>query len=351
MHLLLSPPEDASHLAAEAKRACPTATIEARDDGLLLAKALGPAMDRLPHLVFARQTLPAAVLVGGASIRGWAESLFEALSAALPEGQPWRLHVVPHFGVTDRAAGERRCELIREALRERLQKRRRQLLRALEDTTNPFTERHSLVQLLLTAPDRGFLSIAVAPAPWQQRHLVSPFPRGEITPASDKTAPSRAFAKLLEAELRLGRAIHGGETCVDLGASPGSWSYVALQRGAQVTAVDRAPLRDDLMRHPRLRFERGDAFGFAPATPVDWLLCDVIAAPDRSIDLVTKWVTRGWCRRFVVTIKFKGATDYARLEALKSALPAHCDEFLLKRLCANRNEACAAGVVRQDHRP
>ena len=90
---------------------------------------------------------------------------------------------------------------------------------------------------------------------------------------------SRAFAKLAEAELRLGRRIAARDTCVDLGASPGSWTYVAVRRGARVTAVDRADLREDLMQHKNVRFERGDAFRFEPASPVDWLLCDVQRFP------------------------------------------------------------------------
>ncbi|HEY6168762.1 MAG TPA: SAM-dependent methyltransferase, partial [Verrucomicrobiae bacterium] len=203
----------------------------------------------------------------------------------------------------------------------------------------------SLVQLLLTAPDCGWISVAPAPMPFQFRRVMSPFPKGEIPMASDKAAPSRAFAKLVEAEQRMGIRIDPGETCVDLGASPGSWSYVAIQRGARVIAVDRSPLRDDLMRNPRLTFHPGDAFKFTPDVPPDWLLCDVIAAPERSIELLLDWIRPRRARRFVVTIKFKGHGDYAQLERLKHALPPLCDEFFLTRLCANKNEACAFGVV------
>jgi 23S rRNA (cytidine2498-2'-O)-methyltransferase len=92
---------------------------------------------------------------------------------------------------------------------------------------------------------------------------------------------------------------------VDLGAAPGSWTYLALNRGAHVTAVDRSPLRQDLMNHPRLRFMRGDAFQFKPPLPVDWLLCDVVAAPERSAELLLRWLRNRWCRHFVVTLKLK----------------------------------------------
>jgi 23S rRNA (cytidine2498-2'-O)-methyltransferase len=132
---------------------------------------------------------------------------------------------------------------------------------------------------------------------------------------------------------------------VDLGASPGSWSYVAIQRGASVIAVDRSPLRDDLMRNPRLRFHQGDAFKFKPDAPVDWLICDIIAAPQRSIDLLLEWLRERQMRHFVVTIKFKGTEEYPLLAQLKSLAPPLCADFRVTRLCANKNEVSAFGSV------
>jgi 23S rRNA (cytidine2498-2'-O)-methyltransferase len=296
-----------------------------------------------PILAFARQTLPDASEAQRESIKAWADLLFQSVMDRLPEDQPWQLHVTPHYG--GQGAGSHRCDLILSGVRERLQKRRRQRLRHWTPPGSAFTPTASLIQLALTAPDRGWLSIASAPLPHQLRAIVSPFPAGDIPVASDKAAPCRAFAKLVEALQRLGRTIQPGETCVDLGACPGSWSYVALRSGAQVIAVDRSPLREDLMRDPRLEFRRGDAFAFVPERPVDWLLCDVIASPSRSIELVHDWVKRRLARRFVVTIKFKGTTDYAALDTLKATLPALCREFRLTRLCANRNEACVFGEV------
>jgi 23S rRNA (cytidine2498-2'-O)-methyltransferase len=100
------------------------------------------------------------------------------------------------------------------------------------------------------------------------------------------------------------------------------------------------------MRHPGVQFQQGDAFKFAPKQPVDWLVCDVIAAPERSIDLVLEWARRRWARQFVVTIKFKGTEDYPQLDRLIGALPEVSDDWRLTRLCANKNEACALGTVR-----
>lgn len=300
-----------------------------------------------PHLpafaAFARQTLPDSQAVQAASVNAWADAILEAIVGVLPDPHPWRLHLWPAYG--EGRAGANRCTLIRAALTERLKKRRRALLRSLEESTAPFTPATSLVQAVLTTPDAGLLSVCTAPQPHERRALISTFPAGALPQAIDKQAPSRAFAKVVEAELRLGERLQAGQTCVDLGASPGSWSHVALQRGTRVTAVDRSPLREDLMRHPRLRFHQGDAFKFRPETPVDWLLCDIIAAPQRSIDLLLDWLSAGLMRRFLVTIKFKGNEEYGLLAALKTQAPTLCHDFRLTRLCANKNEVSAFGRV------
>lgn len=342
MHLFLSAGESERFLADELQRTVPGAAPAVIAPGLLRTDFSLAGQENL-LLAFARQILPEAMEMKAPSINAWSEKLFATVTERLPEQQPWHLHLAPHYGAA--GAGQNRCELIQERLIELLRKKRRHLLRALVKEPQPFSPPHSLVQLLLTGPEEGFLSVAMAPLPFAWRRLLSPFPKGEVPIAEDKAAPSRAFAKLVEAELRLGRRITAGESCVDLGASPGSWSYVALQRNATVLAVDRSPLREDLMRHPRLKFHQADAFKFRPDAPVDWLLCDVIAAPQRSIDLVLDWVRERQARRFVVTIKFKGHDEYAVLDSLKAALPPRCEEFYLSRLCANKNEVCVSGEV------
>jgi 23S rRNA (cytidine2498-2'-O)-methyltransferase len=408
MHLLLWAGDSAAELNSELKQAFPELpAAEGRqaqgvpklilDPGLTRAVRANAAAtlveaefqivagQRLPHLAFARQMLPEARPVRAESIRAWATRLFEAIGDVLPDDQPWSLHIEPHYDTPtahrigarawhsakrgwrvegrglsgpaetsetkqpDAAAGRHRCRLIGEALVELLQRKRRHLLRQLHREPALFTARHSLVQLLLTAPEAGFLSVALAPLPFEQRHLVSPFPKGELPVASDKSAPSRAFAKLVEAELRLGRAIQAGETCVDLGAAPGSWTYVAANRGARVLAVDRSPLREDLMHRREVKFEPGDAFRYRPTRPVDWLLCDVIAAPERSTALLLEWLQRGWCRHFIVSVKLGDQTRGTppsgsdTLTTLKRELPPLTSEFWLTRLCANKKEVCAFG--------
>jgi len=186
--------------------------------------------------------------------------------------------------------------------------------------------------------------VAKAPLAFEQRRVLTRFPGGEVPLATDKQAPSRAFSKLVEAETRMGRRIAARDTCVDLGASPGSWTYVAARRDARVTAVDRSELRADLMQHPRVRFQRGDAFRFQPAAPVDWLLCDVVARAERSAELLTTWLGERWCRHFVVTLKVDDSGSSEVLTRLKRELPVLTSELWLSRLTANKKEVCAFGT-------
>lgn len=339
MHLFLTDPGSASFLADELSRTAPTA-VQREVEGLGIAAEVELAG---LYLAFGKQTLPNACEVSASSINAWGDRIIDAIVTAFPDAQPWRLHLWPQYG--EGKAGLHRCELIRGSLRERLKKRRRHLLRSLVDSEDVFDAQTSLVQCILTSPETGWLSVTPAPWPYSLRGLVSSFSMGEVPLADDKSAPSRAFTKLVEAEQRLGRSIERGQTCVDLGASPGSWSYVAIQRGAQVIAVDRSELRADLMRHPHLRFEMADAFKFKPPMVADWLVCDVIAAPQRSIQLLLEWLREKRMRNFIVTLKFKGHDEYAVLEEIKLKAAPLCAEFHLKRLTANKNEVCAFGVV------
>ncbi len=76
---------------------------------------------------------------------------------------------------------------------------------------------------------------------------------GGIVGFSDPAAQvSRAAGKLLEAFRVFDLAWPTAGRALDLGAAPGGWSRVLLDRGLAVVAVDPAALDDGLARHPRL---------------------------------------------------------------------------------------------------
>ena len=89
----------------------------------------------------------------------------------------------------------------------------------------------------------------------------SPFPHGEVRFIEDRSGPpSRAYLKLWEAFTILGRRPDPGALCLDLGASPGGWSWALQKLGAEVIGVDKAPLDPAVAALPRIRHLRQSAF-------------------------------------------------------------------------------------------
>ncbi|WP_374446941.1 SAM-dependent methyltransferase [Stella sp.] len=164
----------------------------------------------------------------------------------------------------------------------------------------------------------------------------SPVPDGEWCFVEDREAPpSRAYLKLWEALTRLGTRPVPGERCVDLGASPGGWTWVIQRLGARVTAVDKAPLAPSVAALPGVDWLGASAFSLDPAAfgPVDWLFSDVICYPARLLALVRRWMAAGAARNFVCTIKFQGETDHETAAAF-AAIPGS----RLMHLTQNKHE-------------
>ncbi len=165
----------------------------------------------------------------------------------------------------------------------------------------------------LLAPDRMLASPTKS----------SPFVNGEVRFTEDREGPpSRAYLKLWEALTRLGRHPVPGETCLDLGAAPGGWTWVLAGLGAQVVAVDKAPLDPAIAAMPGVSCRQESAFGLDPRqeVPVDWLFSDIICYPDRLLALVRRWMEAGAARNIVCTLKFQGETDHDTAAAF-AAIP------------------------------
>ena len=164
----------------------------------------------------------------------------------------------------------------------------------------------------------------------------SAFPNGEARFVEDRWAPpSRAYLKLWEALTLVGRRPQPGEVCLDLGSSPGGWSWALQRIGARVISVDRAPLAPEVACLPGIEYRCESAFTLDPVKigPVDWLFSDVVCYPGRLLALVERWLAAGTCRRFVCTVKFQGATDHT-IAARFAAIPGS----QLRHLFHNRHE-------------
>ena len=140
--------------------------------------------------------------------------------------------------------------------------------------------------------------------------LTRPSLTGVLNFKENKIAPpSRAYLKLWEALTLLGDWPNGTHSVVDLGSSPGSWTWALAKLGASVLSIDRSPLDPSLKRYENIIYQAGDAFALTPEKK-DWLFSDVICYPEKLLEYAKRWLDSGMCERFVCSIKFAGAPDF-----------------------------------------
>ncbi len=150
-------------------------------------------------------------------------------------------------------------------------------------------------------------------------HRLKKWPQGHCFFIEDKVnPPNRAYLKLWEALFLLNKYPKPGESALDLGASPGGWTYVMQSLGANVTAVDKAPLDEKIAALPRIHYLKQSAFAIEPSKleqGYDWVLSDVACYPDRAYDLIIKWIESGKAKKqMIFTIKLQGQIDLATIK-------------------------------------
>ncbi len=141
-------------------------------------------------------------------------------------------------------------------------------------------------------------------------------PHGEYHFQETKEPPSRAYLKLWEALTRLGCMPKPEDLCLELGASPGSWTWVLSEIGANVIAVDKAPLSKDF---PNVQFLKKDAFQLLPSDfpNVSWVFSDLICYPEKLLTWIKLWLDMGSNANFICTLKFQGEEHYPAIQEFK----------------------------------
>ncbi len=134
-----------------------------------------------------------------------------------------------------------------------------------------------------------------------------------------REAPSRSTLKLEEALLQFvpkdqwPTRLRPGVRAVDLGASPGGWTWQMVQHGVRVIAIDNGKMDEALMATGLVEHLRVDGFTYRPDKRVDWLLCDMVEKPTRVAKLLAQWLERGWCREAIINLKLPMKRRYGIL--------------------------------------
>jgi 23S rRNA (cytidine2498-2'-O)-methyltransferase len=289
------------------------------------------------YIAFSSTALPNSSVIPDNSVSKQINDIMVALGTQIPEGSKINLHV---YGLTEKYGilETGRADIFKGKIITALKKKKVYNLRKGFDRSMAFVQ-------VLILPDRSVAVSLIKQEEMEAYHsLISPFVGGFNNVEDDLKAPSRAFKKIVEAQEVMGKQIAEGELLVDLGACPGGWTYIARKNGASVIALDRSPLAEELMQDPMVQFKKDDAFKYEVAQPVDWVVSDIICAPERILELINYWVLGKNCKNFIFTIKFQGHKDYGMLKKFKTFAKTNSDyKVILKQLNANKNEVTVMG--------
>jgi 23S rRNA (cytidine2498-2'-O)-methyltransferase len=143
------------------------------------------------------------------------------------------------------------------------------------------------------------------------------------------------------------RLLRSGMTAVDLGASPGGWTWQFVSRGIRVVAVDNGRMDGQLLGSGLVQHVRGDGFTFAPRQHVDWMVCDIVEQPSRIARLAAQWLSRKWCRQAIFNLKLPMKKRYEEVfrcrDIIASELGRPLSQYslLVKQLYHDREEVTA----------
>ncbi len=172
------------------------------------------------------------------------------------------------------------------------------------------------------------------------------FPLGWHEFEEDKeNPPNRAYLKLWEVMLvyfdhfefkyeDLARF-----TCLEVGASPGGWTWILSQLFKKVYAIDRSELSPKIAKKSNIKFSSGDAFALNPKDYLDvnWFFSDLICTPEKLEEYVLKWLDQSRVECFVCTLKFKGQIRFDFLDNFQKKM-SKLGHSQLHHLYHNKNE-------------
>jgi 23S rRNA (cytidine2498-2'-O)-methyltransferase len=304
--------------------------------GWVLVPAGDRELPRLAQSAFASSFLESPVQLTGERVNELAQGVMEFFAGSLRGERIEAAWPCQFSGALELTGLGRRVASVEAAFHELLKKK----LGRLAKLATPHRPRVGPARgLFVWFTDFGTLQLA--------RTAVM---NGQCRMADDDAAPSRSYLKVEESYAISGAEPAAGETVCDLGAAPGGWSYSAAKRGARVVAVDNGPLKGGALDHPLIDHRRADAFGFRPGNgeTFDWLFSDMLEDPHKVLrSIAGPWLEHGWCRRFVINLKFGRVDPIALLQDLRapdSPFTTHAANPRILHLYHDREEFTVTGT-------
>ena len=198
--------------------------------------------------------------------------------------------------------------------------------------------------IAMVDPDQWFVGYHYAQTKFQR------WPGGVPKIDTSTEVVSRAYYKLLEAMLWSGIQINAGDCCAEIGASPGGGCQLMLEKEAKVIAVDPAEMQPEIVAHPNLTYIRGRGREIRKKDLKDvrWLVCDINAVPNFTLDAVADIVTNQNCQRIRGIILTMKITDWKLAQGIEE-WKKRVREFgfqvvKTRQLAFSRKEICLVGI-------
>lgn len=266
------------------------------ETALVVARRAPPQHGGRVSVTFAWQCFEVTAVIREGTLEERRAAVLRAVLAAVPAGRAFSLHTwVPDAPEANRHAGA--AAALHAALGEAIGSQAPEIAGRRVPADALAREDGVLVQVCLLGAGAAVVgAIAARAAP-------SLAAGGRERMRIPGEPPARSAGKLAAALAWLGVGPEPGELCVDLGAAPGGWTHVLLERRARVIAVDPARMSPTVAGRRGLVHVQASAFDWAPDEPVDWLFCDMAWRPLEVAALLAKWGRRRWARVLVANIK------------------------------------------------
>ncbi|MFD0619044.1 SAM-dependent methyltransferase [Paenibacillus sp. GCM10027629] len=151
---------------------------------------------------------------------------------------------------------------------------------------------------------------------------------------------SRAKFKLLEAERSFGLDLAAFSEGLDIGAAPGGWTSLLLERGLKVTAIDPAEMHPSLTANRRLTVLKKNASEVKfHESQFDLIVCDMSWSPMQMVRLVMDllYALRSGGTA-IITVKLMHKKPLQTIRDITEKFSEHMEIRRMKQLVHNRDE-------------
>ncbi|WP_182914224.1 SAM-dependent methyltransferase [Paenibacillus sp. 1011MAR3C5] len=198
----------------------------------------------------------------------------------------------------------------------------------------PVVQQPEMIISVYAAGDKLYVGFATP------EDMLSDWPGGAVRFQREEGQVSRAKFKLLEAERAFGLRYMDYRQALDVGAAPGGWTSLLLERGLRVTAIDPADMHPSLLASPALtHIKRNASDAKLPKRAFDLLVCDMSWSPMLMSKLVLDLkdaLTPG--ATAIVTVKLMHRKPLQTIREVKERLGTAFTVLKAKQLFHNREE-------------